>query len=379
MTPLRALALACGVASCATAFQVPSSGAAATKQGRRWGNVSGGCRRSADGVALAAKKRVRKRTTKEDVPFEPEDGVEYIKLPPLPSELSRSASLAEIENEANANLIELLQGKVAPVGSLLDSEMGSAVGREGAGEVKSKKYSFDLDIELPVESESKDGEDTKDSSATAAPRIDFKADLKPTTEGVMPLPDLKELGKKIAKRQAEVSAQPAKSKIGRGDTKSFTKLLELDPEADSDMSLFNQEGYDYMSAALGEGQPFVGLPNSYLQSGHTVLAVLCVLCGFVVYPGFPLTELPYDLRSFLQRGLMITYVINAAMAAAAFGKAKSVGQPPVFWAVKTLVLGGLAYNELAQTLVLGGLAYKELAQIEPPKLKKKGKGGRRNS
>lgn len=55
-----------------------------------------------------------------------------------------------------------------------------------------------------------------------------------------------------------------------------------------------------MSSILGEGKPFVGIANSYLQSGHTVLLALVLLCGFIELPGFPLTSLPYDVREFLK-------------------------------------------------------------------------------
>lgn len=58
--------------------------------------------------------------------------------------------------------------------------------------------------------------------------------------------------------------------------------------------------YDAFSSILGEGKPFLGIANSYLQSGHTVLLGLTLLCGFVDLPGFPLTQLPYDLREFLK-------------------------------------------------------------------------------
>lgn len=58
--------------------------------------------------------------------------------------------------------------------------------------------------------------------------------------------------------------------------------------------------YDTFSSLLGEGKPFVGIANSYLQSGHTVLLLLTLLCGFVDLPGFPLTQLPYDIREFLK-------------------------------------------------------------------------------
>lgn len=58
--------------------------------------------------------------------------------------------------------------------------------------------------------------------------------------------------------------------------------------------------YDAFSSILGEGKPFVGIANSYLQSGHTVLLALVLLCGFIELPGFPLTSLPYDVREFLK-------------------------------------------------------------------------------
>lgn len=63
--------------------------------------------------------------------------------------------------------------------------------------------------------------------------------------------------------------------------------------------------YDGFSSFLGEGKPFVGIANSYLQSGHTVLLALTLLCGFVELQGFPLTELPYDVREFLKVCLLI--------------------------------------------------------------------------
>lgn len=58
--------------------------------------------------------------------------------------------------------------------------------------------------------------------------------------------------------------------------------------------------YDAFSSILGEGKPFVGIDNSYLQSGHTVLLALVLVCGFIELPGFPLTSLPYDVREFLK-------------------------------------------------------------------------------
>lgn len=44
----------------------------------------------------------------------------------------------------------------------------------------------------------------------------------------------------------------------------------------------------------------MGIDNSYLQSGHTVLLALLLVCAFIELPGFPLTSLPYDVREFLK-------------------------------------------------------------------------------
>jgi hypothetical protein len=38
-----------------------------------------------------------------------------------------------------------------------------------------------------------------------------------------------------------MDAMPKAARIARGDAASFVKLLELDPEADSDVSLFKTE------------------------------------------------------------------------------------------------------------------------------------------
>lgn len=79
---------------------------------------------------------------------------------------------------------------------------------------------------------------------------------------------------------------------------------ERDPRSESHQPMpflvLTCSRYDAFSSILGEGKPFVGIANSYLQSGHTVLLVLVLLCGFVELPGFPLTSLPYDVREFLK-------------------------------------------------------------------------------
>lgn len=233
-----------------------------------------------------------------------------------------------------------------PKPDVADVEMvdGGMGGGDGGltGEPSRKKdsmYSFDLAIELPMESESREGGN--------------QSGLGPSTmspDGVMPLPDLRELAKKTRKkdRQKQAAETDTANKVERGNISAFTKLLELDPEADSEEGLFTSESYDAFSSILGEGKPFVGIANSYLQSGHTVLLVLVLVCGFIDLPGFPLTSLPYDVREFLKTGLLVVYAINAGIAYLSYLEAKRIGQPPAFWAVKGFFLGGLSFNELSQ-------------------------------
>ena len=79
---------------------------------------------------------------------------------------------------------------------------------------------------------------------------------------------------------------------------SSTKLTIV--RAGDAVLLFFFGRYDAFSSILGEGKPFVGIDNSYLQSGHTVLLALVLVCAFIDLPGFPLTSLPYDVREFLK-------------------------------------------------------------------------------
>ena len=80
-------------------------------------------------------------------------------------------------------------------------------------------------------------------------------------------------------------------------------MLEEQPFADADPSYFEDEKYGTISALLGEGaKPFLGIPPGPLQVGHFIGALGIVLCAFVEYPGFPLTNLPTPLRDALQGG-----------------------------------------------------------------------------
>lgn len=166
------------------------------------------------------------------------------------------------------------------------------------------------------------------------------------------------------------SAVPTKKKIKRSDIKAYTKLLEMDPIADEDDSYFEDEGIDVISALLGDVEPgvgndsdesanksgkkvqkrtsFLGIGSGPLQVGHTFGALSVILCAFVEYPGFPLTNLPDQLRGALQGGLATIYLINAVLAVFAFMEAPSRNQPSILWGMKTFAVGGIAYDQLMQ-------------------------------
>ena len=113
-------------------------------------------------------------------------------------------------------------------------------------------------------------------------------------------------------------------KIKRSDIEAYTRLLEMDPLADEDSRYFEDDGkVDFISALLGDVEPnvketaeeenrtgkrvvkktsFLGIGSGPLQLGHFFGALAIVLCAFVEYPGFPLTNLPDPLRGALQGG-----------------------------------------------------------------------------
>lgn len=119
------------------------------------------------------------------------------------------------------------------------------------------------------------------------------------------LPDIRDVLKakelkKMEEQEAEMKARP---KIDRKDRKAMLQLLEEQPFADADDSYFLEEEYGTVSALLGEGaKPFLGIPPGPLQVGHFIGALGIILCAFVEYPGFPLTNLPTPLRDALQGG-----------------------------------------------------------------------------
>ena len=70
--------------------------------------------------------------------------------------------------------------------------------------------------------------------------------------------------------------------------------------------------------------------------------------AFVDVAGNPLTELPTEIRDFFKTGLLVVYAINAGVAALSVKQAEIRSQPKAFWAVKSLLLGGLALKELTE-------------------------------
>lgn len=185
--------------------------------------------------------------------------------------------------------------------------------------------------------------ETQDKSLVALP--DIRDALK-----------LKEM-KKVEEEEKEARARP---KISKKDKKAYLQLLEEQPFADADPSYFEDEKYGTISALLGEGaKPFLGIPPGPLQVGHFIGALGIVLCAFVEYPGFPLTNLPTPLRDALQGGLFTIYLVNAVLAVFATFKANERGQSALLWGVKTFSVGGLAFDQLTQLPTL-----KEAQELE---------------
>jgi hypothetical protein len=195
-----------------------------------------------------------------------------------------------------------------------------------------------------------------------------------------------------------VVAPQTRKKIKRSDVTAFNKLLEIDPIADEDNSYFEDEGIDIISALLGDVEPgvgtdsdessnmsgkriqkrtsFLGIGSGPLQVGHFIGSLAIVLMSFVQYPGFPLTNLPDELRSSLQGGLGVIYLINTVLAVVAAGSAPSRNQSAILWAAKTFAVGGIAYDQLMQIPTPEELT--ERLRLEDIKLKRtSGRRGRK--
>lgn len=132
-----------------------------------------------------------------------------------------------------------------------------------------------------------------------------------------------------------------------GDEGRQKLIDQIEKEPDFVMKTKKKE-YDLTSAIFGRGQPnkqgVYVLP--YLQSAHLVLTGVAVLAAFVYYPGFPLTESSDEVRETIKKAIGITYAFNAFLGVFAYRSAERRGQPKLFWALKTLALGELAFGEL---------------------------------
>jgi hypothetical protein len=151
-------------------------------------------------------------------------------------------------------------------------------------------------------------------------------------------------------RSAVDAVRKLTAEFRKGSARASDVLLrEMEKDPDFLFQTGNGTGeYDLTSAVIGTGSPneqgVYVLP--YLQSGHVLLLLVILLCAFVYYPGFPLTELDEGTTDWLKRGLAVTYAFNAGLAVLSYGEAKRRAQPPLFWAFKTAFLGGLAFSEL---------------------------------
>jgi hypothetical protein len=216
----------------------------------------------------------------------------------------------EVEKKKEEDAVKVRRGKQFQGTA---AEAAAEAVKEWTGVPENLRY--DPTFELPIPSE------TVVSLSDIATKFDGAIE----TDQGKSLPTLAELGKKakgsILKRQQEEEEKMAK---------------ELEPLDD----------YDLSSAFLGEGRPVLGIGLPYLQSCHTVVILVTLLCAFVEFPGFPLTNFPFELREFLKQGLIVVYFINAVLAWDSIKEAKKREQSVFFWALKCFVLGALAHNEL---------------------------------
>jgi hypothetical protein len=207
-----------------------------------------------------------------------------------------------------------------------------------------------------------------------------------STAQQIPLPDIREAK---ARKQARIIEQQeleamkeenekGSGKIKRSDKQAFLKLLEQQPFADADDSLFEPEAYDTVSALLGERAkpPLLGIPVGPLQVGHFVGALGVALMAFVEYPGFPLTSLPTPVRDALQGSLAGVYGINCLLAVLAFMQAQERGQSGPLWALKTLSVGGLALDQLRQLPTLEQQEKAKGSRSRSSRVQRGGGGGR---
>lgn len=164
------------------------------------------------------------------------------------------------------------------------------------------------------------------------------------TAGTIALPKFETLKKRKAER-AEVAPV---TRISRGDAEQYRQAIEVDPNADTNLELFEDKpNVDFVSILLGQdADTFFGLESAYLQLGHGALFLVILLAATVYEPSFPLTNLPDEYRDFLKQGLVLTSIINVGVAVLSVSEAESRKQPSWFWAIKSLLIGGVALNQL---------------------------------
>lgn len=165
---------------------------------------------------------------------------------------------------------------------------------------------------------------------------------------VFKLPDLTEFmqqtgGKRDADKEVVIKAS---DRVDRKNQEEYMRVLQLNPFADADESMFLDE-YDIIPSIVGSGK-LLNIPVPYLQTGHGILLIITLLASFIYAPGNPLTEFPLEIRQFLRTGLFVTYSINAVLAAQAFFIARSKNLPATFWATKVLLVGGISFYEINQ-------------------------------
>jgi len=180
-------------------------------------------------------------------------------------------------------------------------------------------------------------------------------------------------GKKKRRRKREVVTAASRKEAAKDDeddsaianlTKAFRlskeeSLREIEKDPDylfREEVMASGEKYDLLSAMMGRGRPnkqgtYV-LP--YLQSGHLILLGVVTVAILVYNPGFPLTDLEQADRDILSLGLKINFSINIVLSLWAWQAAKLRNQPKLFWVIKTIVLGGLALDELRSNVELPG-------------------------
>lgn len=274
---------------------------------------------------------------------------------------SSSSSRSTALHAAGGGKKKRRRRKTAPVGSAAPATEDAEVKGDGDDddeEVKAttpkvpvinSQFSFDRNeaIALGIT----DAEEDENIIPAFAPPSAGGIDL---TKGAVELPTFGDAMKKNKRKKDappvdEDEEEDDRDRIDRGDISSFKKLLEVEPNADTDASFFEAEEYGIVSALLAEGsRPFLGIPSGPLQVGHFIGALVVVLMAFVEYPGFPLTNLPSPLRGALQGGLGTIYTINVVLAIVSTFQAAERNQPKILWATKCLTVGGLAYDQLTQ-------------------------------